>query len=84
MSLVINLGGPASRQDRLISLSLCCAVRGEWNKVEAGRSGRDGYLRLNGQVAKGRSSMAITTLDVDNVLYIGKIIHNCIILSAEK
>ncbi len=68
---MINLGGPSSRQDRLISLSLCCARRGEWSRVEAGRTGRDAYLRLDGQVAKGTSPVALTTLDVDNVLYIG-------------
>ena len=35
--LTVSLGGPRSRQDNFLVLTLCCVKVGEWNLVEAGR-----------------------------------------------
>jgi hypothetical protein len=41
-------------------------------KIEAGRSGREGYLKLDSQVTKGTAPPGLTTLDVDHTIYLGK------------
>lgn len=71
--LTVSLGGPRSRQDNFLILSLCCVKVNEWNRIEAGRDGREGYLRMNGQHAKGIAPSPLTTLDVDQTLYLGSL-----------
>ena len=44
---------------------------GVWHKIEAGRSGREGYLKLDSQVTKGTAPPGLTTLDVDHIIYLG-------------
>ena len=41
-----SLGGPRSGQSHALTLSLCCVTIGERYQIEAGRSGRDGFLKL--------------------------------------
>ena len=60
--LTVSLGGPRSRQDNFLALTLCCVKADEWNLIEAGRDGREGYLRMNGQRANGLSPGPLTTL----------------------
>ena len=62
--LTVSLGGPRSRQDNFLVLTLCCVAtgEGEWTRVEAGRDGREGYLRMSGQRANGLSPSPLTTL----------------------
>ena len=67
-----SLGGPRGGQSHALTLSLCCVVVGKSYQIEAGRSGRDGYLRLNGQEAIGAAPSGLTTLDVDHRIYLGK------------
>ena len=71
LALTVSLGGPRNRQVDFLFLSLCCVRLGEWNSVEVGRDGREGYLTLNGQRANGISPLSMTTLDVDQTLYLG-------------
>ena len=72
LSLTISLGGPRNRQVDFLVLSLCCARMREWNSVEVGRDGKEGYMKLNGQFTTGISPLSMTTLDVDQTLYLGK------------
>ena len=46
--LSFSLGGPRGGQSHSLTLTLCCVKMGTWHKIEAGRSGRDGYLTLDG------------------------------------
>ena len=66
MVLTVSLGGPRSRQDNFLVLTLCCVAgageAGEWTRVEAGRDGREGYLRMSGQRASGLAPSPLTTL----------------------
>ena len=66
--LTVSLGGPRSRQDNFLVLTLCCVATGggEWTRVEAGRDGREGYLRMSGQRANGLSPSPLTTLGRKN------------------
>ena len=50
-----SLGGPRGGQNHAMSLTLCCVKTGVWHKIEAGRSGRDGYLILDGQNTMGNA-----------------------------
>ena len=50
-----SLGGPRGGQNHALSLSLCCVKIGVWHKIQAGRSGRDGYLMLDSQQAMGNA-----------------------------
>ena len=72
LALTVSLGGPRNRQVDFLVLSLCCVRESEWNSVEVGRDGKEGYLKLNGQFTTGISPLAMTTLDVDQTLYLGK------------
>ena len=69
--LSFSLGGPRGGQTNSLTLSLCCVTEGKWHKVEAGRMGREGYLKLDSQVTKGTAPPGLTTLDVDHVIYLG-------------
>jgi|FrelakmetLWP11LW_1041352.scaffolds.fasta_scaffold232564_1 hypothetical protein len=71
--LSFSLGGPRGGQTNSLTLSLCCVLEGQWHKVEAGRSGREGFLKLDSQVTKGTAPPGLTTLDVDHTIYLGKI-----------
>ena len=53
--LSFSLGGPRGGQSHALTLSLCCATIGSWHKIEAGRSGRDGYLSLDSQNTMGNA-----------------------------
>ena len=66
-----SLGGPRSGQSHALTLSLCCVAIGQSYRIEAGRSGRDGYLMLNEQIAKGTAPSGLSTLDVDHVINLG-------------
>ena len=66
-----SLGGPRGGQSHALTLSLCCVSLGQSYEIEAGRSGRDGYLKLNGQLAKGTAPSGLTTLDVDHKIHLG-------------
>ena len=66
-----SLGGPRSGQSHALTLSLCCVSIGQSYRIEAGRSGRDGFLMLNEQIAKGTAPSGLTTLDVDHVINLG-------------
>ena len=70
--MTFNLGGPRTRYDHFLTLTLCCMKIGEWTNFEAGRKGREGYLRMNGQRAVGTSPLSLSTLDVDPNLFLGK------------
>jgi len=71
--LVMNLGGPSIRQDRIVSLSLCCVQPNVWTRIEAGRTGGEAYLALeDGQRAVGSSPLGLSSLDVDNVIHLGE------------
>ena len=50
-----SLGGPRGGQSHALSLSLCCVKVGTWHQIKAGRSGRDGYLELDGQQTIGNA-----------------------------
>ena len=50
-----SLGGPRGGQNHALTLTLCCVKTGNWHKIEAGRSGRDGYLMLDGQNTMGNA-----------------------------
>ena len=50
-----SLGGPRGGQSHALTLSLCCVKVGVWHKVQAGRSGRDGYLMLDDQQTMGNA-----------------------------
>ena len=67
-----SLGGPRSGQSHSLTLSLCCVLIGQSYRIEAGRSGRDGYLKLNEQLAEGKAPSGLTTLDVDHIVNLGK------------
>ena len=54
-----SLGGPRGGQSHALSLSLCCVKVGTWHKIKAGRSGRDGYLELDGQQTIGNAPPGI-------------------------
>jgi EYS protein len=69
--LSFSLGGPRGGQSHSLSLSLCCVKVGMWHKIEAGRSGRDGYLMLDSQNTMGNAPPGLTTLDVDHTLNLG-------------
>jgi hypothetical protein len=70
----MNLGGPPTRQDRIVTLSLCCVHAGHWTRIEAGRTGREAYLALDdGQRAVGSSPLGLSALDVDGVLHLGEL-----------
>ena len=66
-----SLGGPRSGQSHALTLSLCCVSVGQSYRVEAGRSGRDGYLKLNEEMTKGTAPSGLTTLDVDHLINLG-------------
>ncbi len=66
-----SLGGPRGGQNHALSLSLCCVTIGVWHTIEAGRSGRDGYLKLDSQMTMGNAPPGLTTLDVDHTLNLG-------------
>jgi len=71
----MNLGGPLTRQDRIVTLSLCCVRLGRWTRVDAGRTGREAYLALDdGQRAAGVSPLGLSALDVDGILHLGEIV----------
>ena len=40
-------------------------------QIQAGRSGRDGYLKLDSQQTMGNAPPGLTTLDVDHAMYLG-------------
>ena len=67
-----SLGGPRSGASHALTLSLCCVSVGQTYRIEAGRSGREGYLKLNEQIAKGNAPSGLTTLDVDHVINLGE------------
>ena len=78
-----SLGGPRSGQSHALTLSLCCVSIGERYQIEAGRSGRDGFLKLNDEIVKGTAPSGLSTLDVDHVINLGtnaKRIHRHFIL----
>ena len=54
-----RLGGPRGGQSHASSLSLCCVKVGTWHQIKAGRSGRDGYLELDGQQTIGNAPPGI-------------------------
>ncbi len=76
VTLTVSLGGPRSRQDNFLVLTLCCVKLGEWNRLEAGRDGREGFLRMNGQHANGIAPSPLTTLDVDQTVYLGSLVES--------
>ena len=53
--LSFSLGGPRGGQSHSLTLTLCCVKMGTWHKIEAGRSGRDGYLTLDGENNMGNA-----------------------------
>ncbi len=53
--LSFSLGGPRGGQSHALTLSLCCVKVGMWHKIQAGRSGRDGYLMLDSQQTMGNA-----------------------------
>lgn len=69
--LSLNLGGPSTRFDHFLTLTLCCLELGEWHKIEAGREGREAYLVLGSQRATGKAILSLEALDVDPVLHLG-------------
>ena len=97
--LTFSLGGPRGTggvAGNALTLTLCCAKPKEWQRVEAGRFGREGFLRselfgcfvfahywsdtnlfyhplrVDGKTATGTAPPGLTTLDVDNVVHLGK------------
>ncbi|XP_059087709.1 protein eyes shut-like [Tigriopus californicus] len=71
--LAMSLGGSRSTFGNVLTLSLCCINTNEWNQIEAGRTGRDAFLKLNGQNAVGRFHLDLISLDVVPILYLGNI-----------
>lgn len=69
--LAMSLGGPRSAFGNVLTLSLCCIKTNEWNQIEAGRTGRDAFLKLNGQNAVGRFHLDLLSLDVEPILHLG-------------
>ena len=70
--MTFSLGGPRSGQSHALTLSLCCVQIGERYQIEAGRSGRDGFLKLNDEIVKGTAPSGLSTLDVDHVINLGR------------
>ena len=71
--LTFSLGGPrGGGQANALTLVVCCLEMDKWQRVEAGRHGREGYLRANGEMVTGTAPPGLTTLDVDNVAHLGK------------
>lgn len=75
--LAMSLGGPRSAFGNVLTLSLCCIKTNEWNQIEAGRTGRDAFLKLNGQNAVGRFHLDLLSLDVEPILHLGNIKEDC-------
>ena len=53
--LSFSLGGPRGGQNHALTLSLYGVKVGVWHKIQAGRSGRDGYLMLDEQQTMGNA-----------------------------
>ncbi|XP_040572701.1 protein eyes shut [Lepeophtheirus salmonis] len=69
-----SLGGPiGGNVGNTVTIRTCCVEIDKWYSVEAGRYGRKGYLRLDGQFTTGSTESGLNTLDVDQELFLGGI-----------
>lgn len=77
--LSFSLGGPTGGQANALTLRICCVKMNEWQRLEAGRSGREGYLTFHGKTEKGVAPPGLTTLDVDSLVHLGNILKQPLI-----